>query len=163
MTVTRWNRCRPDCGCDGNPSKFHACKCNRGCLRGRDDRKQLLAYAIDVLASFHGRHAFVCPLTGLAFPWEDSEVDRITPSLGYIPGNVILTSRLGNSLRGILQSDGTDLPRVTQYRLDVLHASASVRVTRKCHLPTLTPRNDGRDIVARRDDLGLILNGPYGY
>lgn len=151
MTTTRWNRHRADCT---GISARTGLTCS-GCERGSKDRHQLFAYAQDVLMALTGG---TCPLTGKAFDHiSDGEVDRVNPSLGYVPGNVILTSKAGNQARGELQSIARDLPNVSRYVTEVSEASATVAVMSQ---PAATRRwYAARD--AANDATSILSTGRY--
>ena len=160
-TLTRWNRCTSQCGCDRNPSYYSSCRCKGGCERGSADRLQLLHYALEVTLSMMG--GMTCPLTGQPFDITDSEVDRVDASKGYEPGNVVLVSLIGNSGRGTLQGNGQDISAIKQYRDDVRRASASVNVKRKRDLTPL-PKRSRRSLsgVNANITVALVERGPYG-
>lgn len=123
---TRWNR--HTLTCNGYARSGKACQ---GCESGSADRAQRRLYALRVLSALLGQtpaDVMTCPLTGRAFLTDSGEVDRIDASLGYVPGNVILTSREGNAARGKLQALGRDLGNVTGYAHAVRVASDSVSV-----------------------------------
>ena len=159
---TRWQRCRPDCGCaTQNPSRFDACTCKSGCLRGSADKRIIADYALRVNMSLMGTGPggmLYCPLTGHPFHYVNGHVDKIGPL--YLPGKIILVSSEGNLQRGALQRRGEDIPRLAEYAADIAAASARVSPRRDGDIPPRPPRKQtGRKTVTGTDS---VLSGPYG-
>lgn len=127
--ATRWNRCKSSC--TGVTSRGTACQ---GCEAGSKDKAQRRMFALAVLAAVTGEpesRFMTCPLTGDIFDTDtDAEVDRPVPAIGYVPGNVILVSRIGNQKRAGLQSRGDDIAHAVEYAADVLRVSLDVPVTK---------------------------------
>lgn len=170
-TPIRWQRCHERCGCNRNPSRGDkSCSCRGGCERGSKDRNQRDAYAIDVLERLTGPAVngyWECPITGLPFTWNDSETDRVVGGNGlYVPGNIILISKIANMERGYLQNRASDLPKFRQYKDDVLAASQGVRVRSHAEIRARKAK-DGNYLKKRVSTVKgngasvNVLSGPY--
>jgi hypothetical protein len=160
---TRWQRCRPDCGCSTqNPSRYDACTCKSGCLRGSADRRIRDDYALMVNQVMMGGLApnghLWCPITGHPFHWVNGHVDKIGDL--YLPGKIVLVSSEGNLMRGILQARGEDMPGIARYVADI--AAASSRVTPRVD-GEITRRPQRKQTAARTvSGINALMSGPYG-
>lgn len=69
-----------------------------------------------------------CIHCGRDFDWiSDGDCDRVTPTKGYVIGNVIMICRECNETRGnVLQENGSDLNGVSRYADDVILATRTV-------------------------------------
>lgn len=132
---------------------------------GSADRKQKQYYAgmvtqaltgIPFWVNENGKWCGQCPLTGMTFELEFSEVDKVDAPKGYHPGNVALVSKRGNQERRTFQQAGNDILGYARYAADVTKASAGIAIPRKC---------DAAPIVnswGRTMNGGAVENGPYG-
>lgn len=167
----RWNRCRPDCGCD-NPNRPDPaqCSCRSGkCGNDPKTRAQRRAYALAVTVALTGPivdDTIVCPLTGIRTPIRFCDVDRVEPTLGYVPGNVILVSYIGNSERGKLQEHHGDIAGFDRYVSDVFEASKGIAMPnpfaayKAREAIAYDPNTKGK--VFPSPTMANVLDGPYG-
>jgi hypothetical protein len=168
---TSWNRCGPDCGCkDPNKPRAEECTC-RSLKCGTSSRNiaQRRRYALRVTESLTGpmvADSIVCPLTGILTPVRFCEVDRVEPSLGYVPGNVVLTSYVGNNERGKLQEHHGDIAGFPRYVSDVFEASKGIAMPNPYaawkvrHEIAVDP--DVKKKVFPSPTMANVLSGPYG-
>lgn len=168
---TRWDRCKPSCGCiDPNEADRH-CGCTSGkCERDSRSDAARRVYALAVTVSMTGANNngyVVCPITGNEFHVTTGEVDRAVPALGYVPGNIVLVSRAGNQERAKLQQHYSDMPGAERYRDDVADASVYVTVPGGSDAKRALPAIKFDRARADRDDnpspiMLNVLRGPYG-
>lgn len=128
---------------------------------GKADRAQRGVYAALVNEQLTGQKItsdgmLICPLTGEPFHISNGEVDKITPSLGYVPGNVCMVSKVGNQGRSVLQQHGNDLPGLLRYKDAVTIASCRVPLPRK------VDASKAWEAMGRSAHHVAVLAGPYG-
>lgn len=171
---TRWDRCKPECGCtDPNEGKrdihcdCRSNKCERDSYSDAARRRYALKVTENLTGPRDGNGYLVCPLTGNLFHVTTGEVDRCVPALGYIPGNIVLVSRAGNQERGKLQQHFADLLGASRYAEDVVEASDYIDI------PSGTVAKNTRHEIAfdieraKREDVPSeimlnVLRGEYG-
>lgn len=97
---------------------------------GTPYRQQRNVYAMRVTLQLTGGE-YRCPCCGVDFDMSNAQaydVDKVIPSLDYVPNNVVYICRTCNATRGELQRIGKDWRRVSDYARDVRQASALVSV-----------------------------------
>lgn len=162
--ATRWNRCKPDCGCDRNPSNYANCNCEGGCERGSANKRQMIDYVIQVNENMgHGIDAngyFTCPLSGIRTHYLDSEIDRVVGIYGYRQGNIVLVNRNANHVRGNWQGNGKDIPGLREYARAVYAASETLKPGSQKYATKREARNNGG--YALKGVAAEILGYRYG-
>ena len=169
--ATAWNRCGPDCGCtDPNKPKPEECSCTSGkCGTNPRNLAQRRRYALAVTERLTGprvHDSIVCPLTGILTPIRFCETDRVEPSLGYVPGNIVLTSYIGNNERGKLQEHHGDIAGFARYVSDVFDASLGVAMINPYAAWKIRAEiaidPDVKKKVFPSPTMANVLAGPYG-
>lgn len=171
---TRWNRCKATCGCaDVNVPKATECGCWNTCFgkceRDRRTNAQMRAYAVSVNEALTGMPIsddgyILCPLTNERVHISLCEVDKADPHMGYVMGNVVMVSKVGNQERGKLQKYYGDMNGAERYIANVLAASEGIDI-----LPVsfaFTNRHalmaNAKAVVHCDPHMANVINGPYG-
>lgn len=174
--VTRWNRCKDECGCtDPNVPNPAECACwttSRGkCGRDRRSNAQMRAYAVAVTEVLTGQAMdaygmLTCPLTGQRFHVSDGHVDKVTPHDGYVRGNVALVSATGNLERAKLQQWAHDIAERDLYVNEVAIASATIPLLPVSVAFAQRERCAGKQMadvnVNTCPNQSNVIHGPYG-
>lgn len=154
MTAPCWDRFHPD----GRPNRGKAV---------RSHMRHAAYLALEAMMGpwfmVEGELSNTCPLTGKVFPLRLAEVDKADPTLGYVPSNIMMVSRIGNQRRGDEQQWHGDIPGAARYINDVAKAWENVTLPRQCDslrwYVALGLTHSKNTESGRRND---VLDGPYG-